>query len=207
LGRLTRQEQQRRTRDALLEAALEVFAKFGFHGATVEAITDRAGFTRGAFYSNFDSKEQLFLELFRRRCEQRIVEIREVVAGERAPVEQARAAGRQWDRIVADEPEWVLLLLEFWAFAARNATAREEFASSYLAFRDAVADLIAGQAEAYGLVLPLAAEGLASAMIGLANGIALQRLADPTSVPDGLYEQMLGLFMAGATPAPEREGR
>lgn len=210
MARLTREEQQQRTREALLAAALEVFAESGFHGATVEAITDRAGFTRGAFYSNFDDKEQLFLELFRRRCEQRITEIRDVVGREQAPGEQARAAGRQWTRIIAAEPEWVLLLLEFWAYAARNPSVRDEFSSTYLTFRDAVADLISGQADAFGLTLPVPAADVATAMIGLANGIALQQLADPGSVPDGLYEQMLGLFVRGAASAsdgaPANEG-
>ncbi|WP_232531790.1 TetR/AcrR family transcriptional regulator [Microbacterium halophytorum] len=51
------------TRARLLEAAAEVFAEVGIAGASVEAICDRAGFTRGAFYSNFETKDQLFLEL------------------------------------------------------------------------------------------------------------------------------------------------
>lgn len=62
---------RRQTRTRLLEAAIEVFAEEGLHGASVEAICSRANFTRGAFYSNFESKEQLFLSLFERELERR----------------------------------------------------------------------------------------------------------------------------------------
>ncbi|PJI52936.1 hypothetical protein CTI14_35415, partial [Methylobacterium radiotolerans] len=51
------------TKARLLEAAAQVFAEAGLDGASVEAVCERAGFTRGAFYSNFDSKDELFLTL------------------------------------------------------------------------------------------------------------------------------------------------
>src|SRR4051794_22285017 len=66
-ARLTRAEQQAQTRQALLDAAARVFVERGFLGASVEAITDEAGYSRGAFYSNFDSKEELFAELLQVR--------------------------------------------------------------------------------------------------------------------------------------------
>jgi AcrR family transcriptional regulator len=69
--RLTRAEQQQRTRAALLDAAEHVFVDRGLQGASVEAITERAGYTRGAFYSNFASKEELFAELLQDRAYRR----------------------------------------------------------------------------------------------------------------------------------------
>src|ERR1043165_9772619 len=65
--RLTRAESQAQTRAALLQAGAEVFVERGFAGSSVEAIAARAGFTRGAFYSNFASKEELFAELLQER--------------------------------------------------------------------------------------------------------------------------------------------
>ena len=62
---------RRETRTRLLEAAIEVFAEEGLRGASVEAICSRADFSRGAFYSNFENKEQLFLALFERELERR----------------------------------------------------------------------------------------------------------------------------------------
>ena len=65
--RLTREAKKAETRRRLLEAAAEVFIRRGFQGASVEEICEEAGFTRGAFYSNFRSKEQLFAELLQDR--------------------------------------------------------------------------------------------------------------------------------------------
>ena len=61
--RLTRAEAKNRTRQLLLDAAAQVFARKGFAGASVEEIAEAAGYSIGAVYSNFGSKEQLFLEL------------------------------------------------------------------------------------------------------------------------------------------------
>jgi len=68
------------TRARLLEAAAEVFAEIGLEGASVEAICDRAGFTRGAFYSNFESKDELFLQLAAAVAERRLALVRERIA-------------------------------------------------------------------------------------------------------------------------------
>ena len=78
--RLTRAEQQAATRAALIDAAAQVFAERGFTGASVEAIAARAGYTRGAFYSNFESKEELFAELLQERVYARYGEMAERAA-------------------------------------------------------------------------------------------------------------------------------
>lgn len=72
---LTPRRQETRLR--LIEAAAEVFVEEGLQGASVESICARAGFTRGAFYSNFSSKEQLFLAALTRQYEQRAEQLRQ----------------------------------------------------------------------------------------------------------------------------------
>ena len=73
--RVTRSERKARTRDELLVAARKVFLRRGFHGATLEEIADEAGYTKGAVYSNFDSKEGLFLALYERRVDRAVAEM------------------------------------------------------------------------------------------------------------------------------------
>ncbi|WP_336646661.1 TetR/AcrR family transcriptional regulator [Microbacterium sp. USHLN186] len=68
------------TRARLLDAAEQVFAEVGLEGATVEAVCERAGFTRGAFYSNFESKDELFLTLAASVGEARLAAVRERVS-------------------------------------------------------------------------------------------------------------------------------
>ena len=75
---LTRRERQEQTRDRLLDAATKVFARRGYHEASVEEIAAEAGFTTGAVYSNFAGKEELFLALAEREVTHRVAEIRAV---------------------------------------------------------------------------------------------------------------------------------
>lgn len=71
---------RQKTRERLMDAAFEVFSEVGIHAATVEMITERADFTRGAFYSNFDTKEELFLALAERGYNERLELLRASVA-------------------------------------------------------------------------------------------------------------------------------
>src|SRR3954453_12610378 len=90
MERLTRAEKQAQTRQALLDAAREVFIERGFAGASVEQITAAAGFTRGAFYSNFGSKEELFAELLQQQVFETYREMARarIARGASPPIEQ-----------------------------------------------------------------------------------------------------------------------
>ncbi len=117
------------TRTRLLNAAIEVFAEAGLQGAAVESICARAGFTRGAFYSNFDSKEQLFLELlsreFERRAEDLAAKAQELEptlrerSGHLAPAEAA-AYIVQFFAPSPDATAWFVLEAEFLLLAMRD---------------------------------------------------------------------------------------
>src|SRR5687767_15901928 len=74
-----RRQPRAQTREELLDAAARVFARRGFHGASVEAVSEEAGFSTGAVYSNFESKEELFLSLYEERIQRRRRELREAV--------------------------------------------------------------------------------------------------------------------------------
>lgn len=120
------------TRDRLLEAATEVFAEEGLQGASVESICSRAGFTRGAFYSNFESKEELFLELLRREFDRRARRLEEQ-AHELEPQLRRRAAHLdpgEAARYIAeffapeqDATSWFALETEFLLLAMREPAA------------------------------------------------------------------------------------
>src|SRR5918999_3972844 len=76
-----RRQPRAQTREELLDAAARVFARRGFHGASVEAVCEEAGFSTGAVYSNFGGKEDLFLSLYEERIQRRRRELREAVEG------------------------------------------------------------------------------------------------------------------------------
>ena len=107
--RLTRSEQQRRTRERLLAAAAEVFAEHGFGGASLDAIAHRAGYTRGAVYSNFADKTELLLALFDQGAELfRSEQLPQLLA---LPDEERALAVARW-LLEDDVAEQLLLLLE-----------------------------------------------------------------------------------------------
>ncbi|NUU07575.1 TetR family transcriptional regulator [Leifsonia sp. C5G2] len=133
---------RRRTRARLLDAAFEVFAEQGVRAASVETIVERAGFTRGAFYSNFSSKEELFFALMEREKEMRLEQLETGVAQFLRPLvgEQGAELGdddvvRTVTRILelqSDDPRWWLVQAEFRLLALRDHT----IAADYLRYQD-----------------------------------------------------------------------
>jgi AcrR family transcriptional regulator len=187
--RLTRAERQAATRAALLDAGARVFIERGFAGASVEAIAEAAGFTRGAFYSNFESREELFAELLQERVYTRYAEM-----ATRAVPSTLREAGEQLAELQGDEGgRWLFRLwLELLAHAGRDERFRKIAAGFWSGNRARVAELIRAQ---YGDQEPPAApERIATAMIALDVGLALQHFVDEEGAPLDLYPELYELL-------------
>jgi AcrR family transcriptional regulator len=197
--RLTRGESKAHTRERLLAAARTVFARSGFHGASVEEIASEAGFSTGALYSNFDGKEDLFLAVMERAIEEHAREITAAVAERPSVAERATGGARQWMRMIEREPEVLLLFVEFWAYGVRDAQVRPQVAAQFARVRQLLTTLIADGVRDFGLQLDIPAEQLAVAIDALADGIARQKLADPDAVPDELMGRILSLLFAAVT--------
>ena len=118
--RLTRQQQQERTRSRLMSAATKLFACKGMQQASIDEVAEEAGYTKGAFYANFRSKEELFLAMLDESFGERIKEVERAFDTEGAPPEQARLAAADYARASRDDPEKERLLLEFMGHALRN---------------------------------------------------------------------------------------
>ncbi len=196
--RLTREQSKAQTKARLLSAARKVFARRGYHGASVEEIAAEAGFSTGALYSNFDGKEDLFLALMDHEIDAYSEEISAAVVGLASVADRARDGARHWMEIVEREPEMLMLFVEFWAYAARDAAVRERVAASFAKARRGLTKLIDDGAREFDLHLELPAEHLAIAIDALADGIARQKLADPSAVPDDLMGRVLSLLLSGA---------
>jgi len=197
--RMTREQSKANTRERLLAAARSVFARSGFHGASVEEIASKAGFSTGALYSNFDGKEDLFLVLMEREIDEHAREISEAVRARASVAERATGGARRWMTMIEREPELLLLLMEFWAYGVRDAQIRPKVAAQFAHMREVLTRLIAESVREFDLELDIPAEQLAIAIDALADGIARQKLADPEAVPDELMGRVLSLVFAGAT--------
>lgn len=198
-ARLTREQSKANTRERLLAAARSAFASSGFHGASVEEIATRAGFSTGALYSNFDGKEDLFLVLMEREIDEHSREIAEAVATRPSVSERATGGARRWMTMIEREPELLLLFTEFWAYGVRDADVRPKVAARFAQVRRLLTQLIEDGVREFDLELALPAEQLAIAVDALADGIARQRLADPGAVPDELMGTVLALLFEAAT--------
>jgi AcrR family transcriptional regulator len=197
--RLTRAEQQAETRKALLEAAARVFVERGFAGASVEAIATEAGYSRGAFYSNFESKEQLFAELLQQRVYVRYRAMAEEAKARRGERPSLREVG---ERLAAIQEEpggfWLFLLwLELLAHAGRDERFREIAGAFWGPNRAASTEAIAAAFAERGGSPPVPPDHLASAMIALDIGLAIQHFADPDAVPLELYPELYELLFSG----------
>ena len=189
---------RRATRERVLEAASEVFAERGFHGATVEDICERAGFTRGAFYSNFSSKDDLVLELSRRHAEDLVERIRRASKCEHASAEDVL---RDVLTAMADDTRskerWLVLTTEFTLHAIRDATARRAWAAQQRRVRDELVAVVDEAVSRQGLTLPLPTELFVLAAIALAQGTLTQRLVEPRSLSVGQLERTVLPILLG----------
>jgi AcrR family transcriptional regulator len=208
-GSLTRKERQARTRSRLMRSAAKVFCKRGLHQASIDEVAEDAGYTKGAFYANFKSKEELFLAMLDERFAERLAEIESVASTDDALEDQARRAGADFARYVSADPEWERLFFEFAAYAARNDEFREELVTRYAAIRKRIADVFARRCEELGIEPPVPPERISQMTFAMANGYALEKLLEPDAVPEDLYATMLVIFFAGlrslsAADAPVR---
>lgn len=190
-----RDEQKALTRRRLIDAAEIVFARSGFHGASVEEIAREAGATTGALYSNFAGKEDLFLALFEERIAADIGDYSQIVEAGASIEEQARGAGDRWMLILRERPNYFPLLIEFWAYAIREPRLRERLGGRFAALRLGSARVASEAAKRWGFSASAEAEERLGLFItALGNGLALEKLVDPDAVPDELYGEFLALI-------------
>ncbi|GAB3570925.1 hypothetical protein GCM10027445_25360 [Amycolatopsis endophytica] len=215
--RMTRR--RRETRERLIDAAYAVFTENGIRAARIEQICDRAGYTRGAFYSNFASKEDLFLAVYEQEMDARrdrlakaIEDILAVEPPDRVadvPPLLARIAVLFMDNLVADE-DWYLLNAEFFAEALRRVDLRESADAAQGRFHDDLARILDDALARLGMRLLVDARDAVQVIVSLYQtaleralfeGIA--RPEDNRYVTDILPRALSGLIApAGETPAP-----
>jgi AcrR family transcriptional regulator len=197
MARLTRKESQARTRSKLLEAAGKVFACRGLERATVDEVAGEAGYTKGAFYANFKSKEELFLAMLDERFGKRLEEIDRVLESGASVEDQARQAGRDFSEYLATDPEWSRLFFEFAVQAMRDEEFRQELITRHRTIRARIAEGFRAHAETLGGEPPIPAEHVAMMTYAMADGFALTRILEHEDVPDDMFGTMLAVFFTG----------
>jgi AcrR family transcriptional regulator len=195
------------TVERLLDAALETFAEVGFAAASVEDICRRGGFTRGAFYSSFRTKDELFATLYARETGRELARVEQQLAGiesERDPV--AAAVERCLATFRADRT-WVLVHTEYALHAARHPAAAAALREHTAALHDRLTDLIESATARVGLRLVVPAGQLARILLALHDGVVVAQATetagddagpDPAGASPGLEHTALLLLLRAA---------
>ncbi len=195
---LTQERRRRQTREHLLAAAAEVFAHRGYHEATLEEIAAAAGFTKGAVYSNFAGKEDLFLTLTEVHVDEMLSQVRtmmdssEIPAGDRLE-EFARLAAENFER----EKSSSALYMEFWLYASRHPTARERLAAIDRAQSAAIEGMVKDDQKRRGAGATRRADVMAKLVVALFHGIGVVGMIDPDAVDAAFFEAAVQLVDRG----------
>ena len=199
--RLTREESRTQTRERLIEAARHLFAQSGYGGAGVDAVAAAAGYSKGAFYSNFESKEAIFLELLSRHMAAEAEQLAALVDAERSPEEILDSLDGWLERMNADA-DWALLAMELQLQARRSPRFAEQYDALQTRHRERLAGLVERLFALSGKAAPAPAAELAAALIALAHGLVLQRTRYETGDPaGGLLKVVVRSLIASAEPA------
>jgi AcrR family transcriptional regulator len=191
---LTPERRRAMTRQHLLDAAAIVFARNGFHGSTLDEVAATAGFSKGAVYSNFKSKDDLFLELFHDRVDRQFAVVSEALD----TGDQAEQFPRIRQILRSDTSPWddsfVTLWLEFVLYARRNPDAQKKLAASAQRARLQVQALIEHEYEVGGVTPKYPTADLAEIGLALFNGLGIDRLVDPSAVTDRTFDTTLSFL-------------
>jgi AcrR family transcriptional regulator len=200
--RLTRAEAHRQTRDRLLTAAADVFKRLGYNGASLEAVAEAAGYTKGAVYSNFAAKSDLFIALLERYVDAESQAQRQQFAG-RPLTEFVDSLDQLFQRQVVHDPTWVVLQIEFWLAAVRDPAIRERLVQGARDQQDSSGDAIGEMLEAAEVRTPFSGREIGVLLNALATGFAIQWELDPDSLDPKLLVRaarvLVGLDQPPAT--------
>ncbi|MBA2421331.1 MAG: TetR/AcrR family transcriptional regulator [Thermoleophilaceae bacterium] len=197
MPRLTRKQKQEHTRSCLMKSAARVFARRGLSGASIDEVAEDAGYTKGAFYANFKSKEELFLAMLDESFSERIAETDRAFATDESPPEQARRSAGEFARAVGSDPEKMRLGFEFASHATRNEAFREELLTRFATLRRRMETIYRRRAEQYGLEPTIPLERIVRMTIAMADGWKMWQLLEPEAVDEQMLEEMMEIFTTG----------
>jgi TetR/AcrR family transcriptional regulator, transcriptional repressor of aconitase len=192
--RLTREESRAQTRATLMAVGREHFIRYGLGGAVAEKIAEDAGYSRGALYSNFDGKEDLFLAVIREEQVRRTETFHSIFKEEPS----AKGRLRRMREAIADlytDPDWIVLRAEFEAGALRSDRIRQTFVEVHRKQVRAGATLIGNLARSSEIHMRLRPNEFIMIILNLSHGLAVtQRILGAELSPKGTRHLIHSLF-------------
>lgn len=192
--RLSRDDSREQTTQRLLDAAQKLIAKKGLDAASVEDIAAAAGYTRGAFYSNFSSKDDLFIELLRRDHEKTTAEMN-ALRDRSLPMDLVQSRASEIYSQMYRDNECFMNWTEARMLAARDTRFRAKLNALMAEKRAQIADFIGYFYDRVGVAPPVPPEQLAMGFMSLAEGVKLYMLSSPAEMTGPLAESLLTVFV------------
>lgn len=199
---MTQERRRQRTRDLLLDAAKDVFATKGFEGASLEEIAEAAGYSRGAIYKHFGSKEEMFLAVNKRFNEVFLAEFVDTIDPS-TPVEEYDLASlaKRWHEMQYSDPHDFALGIEFNLFVLRHPETLEQVAKQRLELAQMIADFMDEQAERLGEIFHMDSLTMARLVLACSDGLQLATFLDKGQ--EDLYEPFLALLVSTIEDDPK----
>lgn len=197
--RLTRAESRVQTRTSLLSAARSLMVEVGLGAATLDLIADRAGYTKGAVYSNFSSKEEILIELMQLHMRDELTQLSDLL-------QQAASFDDLIHRLtdlyaaMHQDPGVVVLSLEFQLLATRRAEIRDSYASIWSSHRATLASLLTDVANRFQASLRLPAADLIDALAAMTHGLVLQGAITRPTGSRAAASLMIGFLRSQMVP-------
>ena len=196
-GEFDRSERRARTRTQLLEAAARVYARRGFDGATLDEVAEVAGFTKGAVYDHFGSKENLLFALLDEHLAAQIAEQIGLFDPQKETAERPRAGADRWMSEVQDDPDAFRLFVEAWVHSQRDDELGARVRAGMDAWRATLKSFGSQRASDSDVEVPEALlEQVANVMLALGIGLGMVKLTDPEGVPAGLLGAAFVLMLS-----------
>ncbi len=193
-----RQERAEVTRSRLIGAAEKIFARDGFEAAKLEEIATTAGYTRGAFYANFESKEDLFLALLEREISTRIDRV-ETAMEKIVDPDAKLQAFREFFLSMCQDRRWSLLALEFKLFAVRHPEVKTRLATMNRRMVGSRIGVLQDILEGSGRRLPISASAVAMSLSAVTHALALEHMLDRGLMPEEDLRKILGTYFDSLT--------
>ncbi|NRR20365.1 TetR/AcrR family transcriptional regulator [Brevibacillus sp. MS2.2] len=188
--RLTQAERKQETRQLLIDAAIETFAQLGFHGASVDKIADHAGFTKGAVYAHFQSKEDLFLAILEGQMQLHVSNIHHVIDRQPSLSHFIEAMDAYFMSVQQQNRTWTMLNLEFLLYAMREESVRKRWSNMII-------ESVQHLSKAIQTLMPkesdstLSADEMAWTILALENGMSIFYYISGDQAPLSLYGKAL----------------
>jgi AcrR family transcriptional regulator len=196
------QERTEETRRVLLKSARLIFARDGFEACRIEDIAAAAGYTRGAFYANFETKEELFFALLQEETDRHAARIHAIVEGNDSVERRVSALRDYYVQCIADR-QWGMLMLEFKLFAARHPKVRPKLAAIHRRIRASMKLEVLRKLLGIDTADP---EPRSAMLEGVMAGLFLEHTYDPERLSERQAAKFLGHIFDSFVPCSSESG-